>query len=204
MGRGYSDHADPARLNRNRRTALRVLRRTALAGGEVQLQSLVARVPKQTAPGFLFTSTLRRARQVAAALSRAWALTPQAAVWAREIHCGDVGGMPLNQLRREFADLWMRNEAQNDETFAWPGGESYRQFRTRILDGLRATAGAHAGHRVAVVTHAGVVSQVVGVLRGRAASACAADRPDPLTATEIVWSDGGLSGLVTFNCSDWY
>jgi uncharacterized protein (DUF362 family) len=57
---------------------------------------------------------------------------------------------------------------------------------------------------VAVVTHAGVVSQVVGVLRGRAASACAADRPDPLTATEIVWSDGGLSGLVTFNCSDWY
>jgi broad specificity phosphatase PhoE len=73
--------------------------------GESQLGELVARGPTQAAPDALFTSTLRRARQVAAALSRAWALSPQPAAWAREIHCGDVEGLPLLQVQRQFADL---------------------------------------------------------------------------------------------------
>jgi broad specificity phosphatase PhoE len=73
-----------------------------------------------------------------------------------------------------------------------------------VLDGLRATAAAHQGQRVAVVTHAGVVSQVLGVLRGRTASVWALDRPDPLTATEIIWHDDGLRGLVAFNVQNWY
>ena len=172
--------------------------------GQVQLEALVGRPPKQAAPVALGTSTLRRATEVAAALGRAWALEPQAAEWAREIHCGDVEGMPLQQLQRDFAELWRRNEAQADETFAWPGGESYGEFRARILDGLRATAAAHAGQRVAVVTHAGVISQALGVMRGRAASVWAADRPDPLTATEIFWSNGGPSAVLTVNDSEWY
>jgi broad specificity phosphatase PhoE len=172
--------------------------------GDMQLQELVARVPTQAAPDALFTSTLCRAHRVAAALGRAWGLTPQAAAWAREIHCGEVEGMPLDQLRRDCAELWRRNEAQDDETFAWPGGETYRQFRERILNGLRAVAGEHAGGRVAVVTHAGVVSQVLGIIRNRPASAWAADRPDPLTATEISWSGSGPSRLLAFNRPDWY
>lgn len=165
---------------------------------------MVRRPPRQAAPDALGTSTLSRASEVAAALGRAWSLAPQSAEWAREIHCGDLEGMPLHQLQREFPELWMRNEAQVDETFAWPGGESYEGFRARVLDGLRATAAAHAGQRVAVVTHAGVISQVLGVIRGRAASAWAADRADPLTATEIIWSNGGPSAVLTFNDPDWY
>jgi broad specificity phosphatase PhoE len=172
--------------------------------GQVQLDRLVGRLPTHAAPDALGTSTLRRAREVAAALGRAWALEPHAAEWAREIHCGDVEGMPLHQLQREFAELWTRNEAQVDETFAWPGGESYREFRARILDGLRATAATYAGQRVAVVTHAGVISQTLGVIRGRAASVWAEDRADPLTATEILWSNGGPSAVLTFNDPDWY
>jgi broad specificity phosphatase PhoE len=172
--------------------------------GEAQLQKLLDRPPRNTAPDALFTSSLQRARRVAVALGRVWALTPQDAPWAREIHCGAVEGMPLDQLQRLFADQWMRNEAQNDETFAWPGGESYRQFRTRILTGLRATADAYAGRRVAIVTHAGVVAQVLGVLRGRPAAVWAADRPDPLTATEIVWNGDGPSSVTAFNRADWY
>jgi broad specificity phosphatase PhoE len=172
--------------------------------GQVQLTALVEMAPKQAAPDRLVTSTLRRARQVAAALGRAWGLEPEGVDWAREIHCGDAEGRPFQQLQREFGGLWTRNEAQVDETFAWPGGESYEEFRARILDGLHATAAAHAGQRVAVVTHAGVISQVLGVIRGRAASVWAADRPDPLTATEIIWSNGGPSTVLRFNNPDWY
>jgi broad specificity phosphatase PhoE len=56
--------------------------------GEVQLRKLVARVPKQAAPDVLFTSTLRRARQVAAVLGRDRGL--QAAVQRLHLHSKKV------------------------------------------------------------------------------------------------------------------
>lgn len=172
--------------------------------GQLQLHALVGRLRRQVAPDALFTSTLRRAREVAAALGRAWALEPRAVAWAREIHCGDVEGIPLRQLQRQLPEYWTRNEAQADDSFAWPGGETYAEFRHRILDGLQAAAVAHGGQRVAVVTHAGVISQVLGVIRNRAASEWSADRPDPLTATEVNWTDGEPSTVLTYNERDWY
>lgn len=172
--------------------------------GRREVQALVRRPGRRAAPDALFTSTLSRAREVAVALGRAWALRPEAADWAREIHCGNVEGMPLQQLQRTFPDLWARNEAQTDEMFAWPGGETYAQFRARVLAGLEATAAAHAGKRVAIVTHAGVISQVLGVVRGRPASAWAPDRPHPLTATEIGWQNGAPGAVLTCNDRDWY
>jgi broad specificity phosphatase PhoE len=172
--------------------------------GQEQLHALLECASSGAAPDALFTSTLSRAAEVASTLGRVWGLQPQAADWAREIHCGDLEGMRLEQLQREFPELWARNEAQVDETFAWPGGESYAQFRARILAGLKTTAAAHAGGRVAVVTHAGVISQVIGMIRNRAASVWAADRPDPLTATEISWENGAPGAVLTYNDPDWY
>jgi hypothetical protein len=54
------------------------------------------------------------------------------------------------------------------------------------------------------VTHAGVISQVIGMIRNRAASVWAADRPDPLTATEISWENGAPGAVLTYNDRDWY
>jgi hypothetical protein len=57
---------------------------------------------------------------------------------------------------------------------------------------------------VAIVTHAGVISQVLGVICNRAAPQSSADRPDPLTATEVIWSNGGPRTVLTYNAPDWY
>ena len=171
--------------------------------GRREVESLLRRVTGRNAPDALFTSTLRRAVEVATALGQAWALRPEPAEWAREIHCGALEGTRIEQLQQRYPELWARNEAQTDETFAWPGGETYAQFRARILRGLEATAAVHAGRRVAVVTHAGVISQVLGVIRGRPASAWAPDRPDPLTATEITWWNGAPAAVLAFNDPKW-
>jgi len=77
--------------------------------------------------------------------------------------------MPIDRLRRDFPDLWTRNEAQADDRFAWPGGETYAQFRSRVLAGLASAAAPYSSGRVVVVTHAGVISQVLGVIKGRPA-----------------------------------
>lgn len=172
--------------------------------GHAQLSALLQRHPTQAIPDALLTSTLRRAKEVAIPLGRAWALEPQPADWAREIHCGHAEGMSLEQLQREFPEHWIRNHEQTDSDFAWPGGESCATFRARVLAGLNATVAAHAGRRVAVVTHAGVISQVLGVIRHRPASVWALDRPDPLTATEITWDDGVPTAILTYNDSDWF
>jgi broad specificity phosphatase PhoE len=145
-----------------------------------------------------------RALEVACALGRAWEIAPRLAEWAREIHCGDVEGMPLAQLQRDFPEMWARNEAQTDDAFAWPGGETYAQFRARVLAGLSATAFAHTGKRVAVVTHAGVISQVLGTIHGRPACVWAPDRPEPLTATEVACEDGRPIAVLSYNVADWY
>ncbi len=172
--------------------------------GRAQVDAIRRGLARRTAADVLLTSTLRRATHVADALGRVWGLRPKPAEWAREIHCGAAEGMPLDQLQREFPDLWARNEAQVDDTFAWPGGETYTAFRSRILEGLESAAATFPGCRVAVVTHAGVISQVLGVARGRPACAWAPDRPHPLTATEIIWGNGAPGAILTYNDPHWY
>ena len=172
--------------------------------GREQLQSLLRKPMARPAPDALFSSTLRRAQTVAAALARAWRLQSQDAEWAREIHCGEVEGMLLDLVQRRFPELWARNEAQNEDGFAWPGGESYGDFRARIIEGLAATAAAHPSGRVAVVTHAGVISQVLGIIRRRPAAVWESDRPQPLTATEITWTNGAPSTVLSYDDPDWF
>lgn len=174
------------------------------SAGQQQLDALLERAPRHAAPDALFTSTLSRAVAVAVVLERVWKLRSCAAGWAREIDCGNLEGVPFDQLRRELPDVWARNEAQADETFAWPGGESYARFRARVLGGMNAAARANTGRRVAVVTHAGVIAQVLGVIKGRPASVWSVDRPDPFTATEVTWENGAPGAVLTFNDRDWY
>lgn len=171
--------------------------------GRAEVDALLQRIKAGAGPDALLTSTLLRAREVAEALGRTWNLSPQPAAWAREIHCGDMEGVPFVEIQRTRPELWDRNEAQADDAFAWPGGESYTDFRTRIMRGLQATAAAHPGRRVAIVTHAGVISQILGTIRRRRASAWAPDRPGPLTATEILWYNGAPTTVLSYNDADW-
>lgn len=171
--------------------------------GREQLHAFLQRPATNGVPGALYTSTLCRAREVAAVLSDLWHLKPRLSDAVREIDCGLVEGMRLKDLVRDFPDVWARNWAQTDDDFAWPGGESYRAFRNRLLRGFREIADRHAGQRVAIVTHAGVISQVLGIIQGRPAAVWQVDRPDPLTATEVTWADGGPVSVLRYNDRDW-
>ena len=173
-------------------------------GGLAEVQALIRRPATTSAPDALFTSTLQRAQDVAVALGRTWMLEPQPAEWAREIDCGEVEGMLLEDVQRRYPDAWSRNAAQTDDTFAWPGGETYRGFRARIIEGLRGSIEPLRGKSVAIVTHAGVISQVLGVIRNRPASVWEADRPEPLSVTEITWRDGAPCAVLRFNDRGWW
>ena len=154
-------------------------------------------------PDALYTSPLMRARDTAVVLGETWDLEPRVHEGLAEIHCGRLEGLRIEDIVRADPALWARNKAQADDDFAWPGGESYRQFRSRVLSALGSIATAHAGGRVAVVTHAGVVAQVSGAVQRRPAAVWELDRPDPLSLTEVLFRDGGARTVVVFNRREW-
>jgi broad specificity phosphatase PhoE len=172
--------------------------------GRAQLDALRAARRRQPPPDALYTSPLGRAREVAGVLEALWGLRADELEAVREIDCGALDGMRLDDVQREFPHLWQLNAAQVDDGFAWPGGESYARFRARVIGALAGIAARHPGARVAVVTHAGVISQVLGCMRGRSAAAWEHDRPAPLSATEVVWANGAPCDVLRFNDPAWY
>ena len=83
----------------------------------------------------------------------------------REQSFGVVEGMRVDDIKEQHADAWvqwLRFEAD----YGMPGGETTRQFHTRVMDALRRIALQHAGRTVMVVTHGGVLDMVWRTARG--------------------------------------
>jgi broad specificity phosphatase PhoE len=119
----------------------------------------------------------------------------------REIGCGAADGRSVHEVRASYPEHWGRNERQDDDDFRWPGGESYREFRERCLRAVRRIAARHPGACVAVFTHTGVVTQLIGAIRGFPAARWSAYRPKNGSITVIDW-DGPAGRLVSFDeCS---
>ncbi|HYG35572.1 MAG TPA: histidine phosphatase family protein, partial [Clostridia bacterium] len=112
----------------------------------------------------LYSSPLQRAQDTAAKLLHA-SRSPMCLLEnLREIHCGEVDGLPISTVQKRYECFWKENLRQDNEHFRWPGGESYRELRERSVTAMEKIAALHAGQRVLVVTHAGVISQLVGAL----------------------------------------
>ena len=128
------------------------------ANGLAQAQRLATRladVPHDR----LFTSDLQRARQTAAPLAAAWARPAEPLPALREQSFGILEGVPVADVPSLHPDLWA-HWLQHQADFALPGGESLRRFHDRVLGAVQALAAAHAGERVAVVTHGGVLDML--------------------------------------------
>ncbi len=155
-------------------------------------------------PRALYTSPSMRARATAEALALAWKLEPDIEPALREIHCGSFEGQYLDKIWRDYRELWDRNNAQNDGDFAWPGGESYRNFRSRVLAALTRIAALHTDQSVAIVTHTGVITQVIGILENLSPAVWERYRPAPFSATEVLWRGDRPERLLSFNLQQWW
>jgi broad specificity phosphatase PhoE len=108
----------------------------------------------------------------------------------REINCGVVEGLALERVEADFGDFWRRNLLQTDDGFRWPGGETYRRFRMRVLRAINAIARQHRGQAVLIVTHAGVVNQILGTIHGQSAARWENFRPKNASLTTVWWDEG--------------
>lgn len=146
----------------------------------------------------IYCSPQRRALETARAIPIAAEHPPVVRANLREIDCGEADGVRIGEVRRRFPREWEANLRQDDPDFRWPGGESYREFRQRSVAEITAIADAHAGERVVIVTHTGVISQVMGSIMGNSAACWARFRPGNASMTQL-GCDGGNLRLVRFD-----
>jgi alpha-ribazole phosphatase/probable phosphoglycerate mutase len=157
--------------------------------------TLLARRVRDTHVDAIYSSPLRRARDTASAFELDAALRVQLCPELQEIDCGFLDGLPLTEVKRRFPRYWTANLRQNDDRFRWPGGESYREFRARSLSAIRRLAQAHGGRTIAIVTHAGVISQIIGALERLSPAAWEQFRPGNTGISRLTWRCGSASVL---------
>jgi len=128
------------------------------AMGRTQAERLAQRLARERIDA-LWSSDLQRARATAEAAARLLDLAPGVEPLWREQSFGVLEGLDVPTIQREHAPLWAQWQ-RHDADYALPGGESVRAFHARVLRALQALAEAHAGQRIAVVTHGGVLDML--------------------------------------------
>jgi probable phosphoglycerate mutase len=133
-------------------------------GGTAEAELVGARLARQDIDA-IYTSPLRRCVETAEPLARALGLTPRVERELREVFMGEwEGGL----YRKKFAErdpiaLRMLAEQRWDVI---PGAEPAPDFTRRVHTVITQLAAAHAGERIAVFTHAGVIGEALAQASG--------------------------------------
>lgn len=132
------------------------------AVGHEQARRLGVRLAGEAA-NLLVCSDLVRTRQTAQPISQhsqhPFAREPLLEAALREQNFGRVDGMRVDDIKARHPEdwaQWIRFEAD----YAFAGGESTRQFHTRVMAAVRGLVRAHTGQKLVVVTHGGVLDMI--------------------------------------------
>jgi broad specificity phosphatase PhoE len=166
--------------------------------GEMEAEAVRDWLLRQPPAVAIYTSSLARARQTAAKIERAVAGPLIVVDELREINCGEMDGWRVSEVQSRHPEIWQRNMDQNDEEFRWPGGESYREVRLRSFQAITRISSAHHGERVVVVTHTGVIAQLVGAMHGIQPARWSEYRPGSGSITELECQNNRLR-LIRFD-----
>ena len=134
----------------------------------------------------IYVTTLRRTHETAAPLARRLGLTPIEEPGLREVFLGEWEGGLFRQRATEGDPIF----AQIFTEERWdviPGAEAHDQFDARVWRGLHNIVGAHPDECVMVVSHGGVIGQLLHRVTSSRRFAFAG--ADNASISEIVASD---------------
>lgn len=143
------------------------------AVGQAQAERVAARLSDEPGVHAVLASDLQRAVQTANAIrtqgAQEVAGNVQQFIGLREQNFGVVDGKRVADIQREHAEAWAQ-WVHFDADYAFDGAESARQFHARVMAVLHDLALRHAGRKLVVVTHGGVLDIVYRTANGLALS----------------------------------
>ena len=108
----------------------------------------------------IYVTTLRRTAQTAAPLAARLGLQPRVEADLREVFLGEWEGGSFRHHIAEGHPAAQRMIAE-ERWDAVPGGEPTEEFRSRVRAGFERVVAAHPDERVVVVSHGGVIGELV-------------------------------------------
>ena len=145
----------------------------------------------------IYVTPLRRTRQTAALLARRLGLEPRVEPGLREVHLGEWEGGLFRKMAADNTPVVQRMFAE-ERWDVIPGAENHDAFAERVEESLTRLAAAHAGGRIAVFTHGGVIAQALA--SGTGARRFAFLPPDNASISRLVrigdlWSVRGFNDV---------
>jgi broad specificity phosphatase PhoE len=117
----------------------------------------------------VYTSTLSRASEAARIISKAASgtvLKPMTIAGFDEIDFGEWEGLTVEEIRHRCPQLYAEWEAHRGGEFTYPGGESTRDFRERVVQALHEVLAQAPSGELLFVLHKGVIGCIVAELLG--------------------------------------
>ena len=127
--------------------------------GAEQAERLASRLAAEDIAA-VYVTTLRRTAETAAPLVARLGVEPRIEPDLREVHLGEWEGGLFRQKAAESDPVFVRAMAEERWDLI-PGAEPLDTFRGRVTAGLGRIVAAHRDERVVVVTHGGVIGQIL-------------------------------------------
>ncbi len=167
---------------------------TLTAEGRAQAAAIAARLARERIDAIV-SSDLRRAMDTAGRIALLCGRPVAGDPRLRERCFGMAEGLTYDEAGVRYPDAFSR-QRETDVDFAIPGGESRRAFHERVGRAFEELATEHAGKRVVVVSHGGVLATLYRRIHGIALSM---PHKVPITNAaynELAFVDGAWSVVV--------
>ncbi len=138
--------------------------------GRAQAEALAATLATQPFDA-VFSSDLARATTTAEPVARGLALAVRTDAALRERHYGVFQGLTYSEAEQRFPQDYARLVARDPDHALPDGGESLAGLAARVREALTRIAMEHAGGRVLVITHGGVLDAAHRMATGKAIDA---------------------------------
>jgi probable phosphoglycerate mutase len=134
--------------------------------GRRQAMLVARRIANEIEARAIISSPLMRARATASAISDLTGLDVEERPELREMHFGDLEGLPVERLQIDHPEIAAQAFDPHNLTLRWPNGEHIAEFYQRSRETFTSIAAEYRNETVIVVAHGGVIGGYLRSIAG--------------------------------------